>query len=804
MKFDERNYIGKRPIQEIVNIVDAPGPPDIVIDPTNTWLIALYRTGLMSAHELAQREIRLAGLRINPKINGVSRRRPYFSFTLIRVADGCEKGDFDDLDSPMEIDYIRWSPDGTKFAFTLIEEDRLILSICNVETGRCHRIDDLRLNATLTTPYVWSPDSRSILCLIVGDNHREKPHERHDAVKTIQPVIQKTDGESAPARTYQDLLKSPYDEDLFEYYTYSRLVKVDVEALIHGPTNDHRNDAVTPLDVDGMIARVTPSPDGHYTLLERIERPFSYVVPHPRFPRRIDIVDANGLPVQTFARLPLAENIPIGFDAVRQGPRLITWRADVPATLIWAEAQDRGDPGVKAPIRDHVYSISVPFNTNPTLLKSLEFRYAGIYAGDDRVMIVNERWRKTRKARMWLIAPDHPSSEKKLLHDISSEDRYNDPGRPLTRPTESGTNVLMTMNNERSIFFVGMGASPDGDRPFLDRFDLDTKTATRLWRSEEPFLERPVRLIDPDNGTLLIRRESYSEAPNYFIHTLSDSKHARQITRFLNPTPELSEIRKEIIHYKRSDGVDLTATLYLPPKYSDQDGPLPMLMWAYPREFKSAAAAGQVVGSPHSFFRILPSSPLYLLTAGYAILDGPTMPIIGQGDAEPNDTYIEQLTMSAQAAVDEVVRRGVANPRRIAIGGHSYGAFMTANLLAHTDLFRAGIARSGAFNRTLTPFGFQSEERTFWEAPEVYMAMSPFVHADKINDPLLLIHGEADENAGTFPMQSERLFNALKGLGKTSRLCILPFESHGYRARESVLHMLWEMQDWLERHLEEA
>jgi dipeptidyl aminopeptidase/acylaminoacyl peptidase len=226
-----------------------------------------------------------------------------------------------------------------------------------------------------------------------------------------------------------------------------------------------------------------------------------------------------------------------------------------------------------------------------------------------------------------------------------------------------------------------------------------------------------------------------------------------------------------------------------------------MLMWAYPREFKDAEAASQMIGSPYQFNAISISGPLPFLASGYAVFDGPTMPIVGEGDAEPNDTYVAQLTASAQAAVDEVVRRGVATRDRIAVGGHSYGGFMTANLLAHTDLFAAGLARSGAYNRTLTPFGFQAEERTFWEAPEVYYEMSPFMYADRIDEPILLIHGEADNNTGTFPLQTERFFNALKGHGATARYVLLPHESHGYAARESVLHTLHEMNAWLDRYV---
>ena len=423
--------------------------------------------------------------------------------------------------------------------------------------------------------------------------------------------------------------------------------------------------------------------------------------------------------------------------------------------------------------------------------------------GSDDLALVSSFWWRTRRTRTWIVKPGSPASDPELLFDRSVEDRYNHPGSPLLKRNSFGTQVLRTDNDGSSLLLTGRGASAEGDRPFLDRLDLTTKAATRLWQAAGPYYESVVDFLGEDDLHLITRRESNTEPPNFFIRNL-ETGELTQLTEFPHPLPKLKQVRKEIIRYPRSDGVMLTATLYLPPDYTAGDGPLPMLMWAYPREFKSAQAASQLTDSPHRFVRVSPLSALPWLLHGYAVLDGPTMPIIGEGDQEPNDRFVEQLVSSAQAAVDEVVRRGVADRQRIAIGGHSYGAFMTANLLSHSDLFRAGIARSGAYNRTLTPFGFQSEQRTLWESPETYFKMSPFMHAHKVNEPILLIHGEADNNSGTFPLQSRRYYAALKGHGATVRLAMLPHESHGYRARESVMHMLWETTQWLDTHVKQA
>jgi dipeptidyl aminopeptidase/acylaminoacyl peptidase len=446
---------------------------------------------------------------------------------------------------------------------------------------------------------------------------------------------------------------------------------------------------------------------------------------------------------------------------------------------------------------------AAPFDGEPLLLTTLGQRYAGIQWGTGDLALVGDWWWKTRNVRTWIVKPSSPATEPVLLFDRSWEDRYNDPGRFVSHTNEYGHAVLTPSADGKGLFLIGTGASPEGNRPFLDRLDASTQETTRLWRSEAPYYERPVELLDRDVKRFITRRESRESPPNYFVHTVG-SEDVTALTEFPHPTPQLANLQKEIIHYERADGVKLSGTLYLPPGYTTDDGPLPLLMWAYPTEFKSADAAGQITDSPYQFDRIGWWSPLLWLTQGYAVLDDPKLPIVGEGNTEPNDTYVEQLVAGAKAAIDEVVRRGVTDPEHIAIGGHSYGAFMTANLLAHCDLFRAGIARSGAYNRTLTPFGFQAEERTLWEAPEVYFQMSPFMHADKVNEPILLIHGEADNNSGTFPMQSERFYNALKGHGATARLVMLPHESHGYRARESVLHMLWETDRWLETYVKGA
>ena len=603
--------------------------------------------------------------------------------------------------------------------------------------------------------------------------------------------MQESRGRKAPARTYEDMIRNESDAAVFEYHmqTVAGIFPVEGGAASGIP--------IPP----AMIIRATPSPDGRFVLAEIAHRPFSYTVPLDRFPRRIEIWSREGL-VKQIADLPLADQVPIDFDAVRTGPRNADWRADKPATLYWVQALDEGNPKNDVPLRDRIYTLSAPFTSEAARLMDIPLRFDQVQWGTDDLALVWSGRFKDRKSQTWWIKPDVAGAAPQIVFDRSSEDSYSDPGQPVTTINSSGKPQLLWGKVPHSLFFIGEGASPEGARPFLDRLDLETKKTTRLFRSDAPYYEFPLTLA---NGLLITRRESPTDPPNFLARDVT-KKTSHTITSLPNPAPQMAKVSKELIRYKRADGLDLNGTLYLPPGYDPKkDGPLPVLMWAYPAEFKSAAAASQITTSPYYFVRGFPGgSPIAFALRGYAVLDDPSIPIIGEGNKEPNDTYVEQLVAGAQAAVDELVRRGVGDRDRMAIAGHSYGAFMTANLLAHSDLFRAGIARSGAYNRTLTPFGFQSERRTLWEAPDAYTKLSPFFFADKLKTPILFVHGEKDANPGTFPIQSERMYQAVKGNGGTARLVFLPAESHGYEARESVLHTVAEMIDWFDRYVKNA
>jgi dipeptidyl aminopeptidase/acylaminoacyl peptidase len=774
----------QRPPDPIPRMVGAAPPPTLSLAPDRREILLMEREGLPPIARLAEPELRLAGLRFHPSTNGPSRELHGLGLALVEVETGARR----DVELPgdFRIGDTAWSPNSEHVAITRATDNGIELWLLERESGKARRLLGPVLNSLFGDPIQWDFDSRSLYVRRIPEGRGEPPAP---PVVPTGPVIQESSGVAEPARTYQDLLANAHDEAVFEHYATSEWVRIAVD--------DGKIEPVLPA---GLWSSLDPSPDGSHLHATRYNRPFSYQTPISTFGREIAVFDRQGRRVNQIENRTEVTPPRIGRDMVNPGPREVQWRADAPATLIWAEAADGGDARSTSALRDRVLMLAAPFQGEPTVLAELDQRFASATWGKDGSALVRSTWQTSSRTKTWLARPDQPGSAPGIVFDHSLEDRYAHPGIPLTEPAGNGHRLLI-FDDDGGIFLAGEGASPAGNYPFLDRLDLASGKAARLWQCADPFYESVVALLSRDGRRFITRRESAAEPPNYLVRDLAADR-ATPLTEIPDPVPELAGLRRQLITYTRADGVPLSAALLTPPGYDQgRDGPLPLLLWAYPREFRDPAAAGQVADSPNRFSRPIGASHLYLLTQGYAILDGPAMPIIGEGDTEPNDSYIEQLVASAAAAVDKAVEMGVAERGRIAVGGHSYGAFMTANLLAHSDLFRAGIARSGAYNRTLTPFGFQAEPRSFWEAPAIYQRMSPFAHANQIKAPVLLIHGIEDDNSGTFPMQSERLYQAIAGHGGTVRLVMLPHESHGYQAKESVLHALAEMTAWLDKHV---
>lgn len=776
----------QKPPKEILDLADVDMAPSMRIDDAGEQMVLLYRDQYKTLAELSETEMRLAGLRINPITNISSRERYYKDIAVMQVGEE-EETRVTGLPKTPRLSNFSWSPDEKYMAFTHTTLEGVELWLLDIDNGHARKLTDDILNANMGRPFSWFKDSEKLLVQLLPED-RKPLIDKSLAIPT-GPRVSINEGQEAQNRTYQDLLTDKADEDNFEQLVRSELKTVDLE----GNTEPW-------MDAD-MYRYVSFSPNGEYIMVTTLSRPFSYLVPYYRFPTQYKVYTKEGEFVKTVEEVPLTEELPKGFMAVREGKRSIGWRNDQPATLVFAKALDGGDPEKEVDYRDEVFTWKAPFDSEPESLVKTITRYAGIMWGTEELALVYERWWNTRNIKAYFINPEDPAQERMMVMDRNYQDRYNDPGTPVTTKNEYGESVLLVDKN--NMYLMGDGYSKEGILPFVDKYTIETGETERLWRAKpNNKLERLAFALDIKKGKVLTRIESKNEYPNYYIRDIRKQEKLEPITFFENPFEAMANVHKEVIKYKREDGVDLSATLYLPAGYDKDSGDkLPMIMWAYPTEFKDRASAGQVTASPNEFTYLWYGSPIFWVNRGYAILDDASFPIIGEGETEPNDSFIKQLVGNAKAAIDAVDEMGYIDRDRVAVGGHSYGAFMTANLLSHSNLFAAGIARSGAYNRTLTPFGFQSEERNYWEAPEIYYNMSPFMHADKMDSNLLLIHGEADNNSGTYPMQSERYFNALKGLGANVRLVVLPKESHGYSARESVLHVLWEQDQWLEKYV---
>lgn len=783
----QENITFQKPSQEILQLADYERAPSVSLSSNKEWMVLMYRNTYKTLQDLNQEEMRLGGLRINP-ITNISSTTTFINNIKVKKVSDKVESDVKGLPANANISNLSWSPDESKMAFTHTTENGNELWILDLKTTTAKKLTDAVLNANLGNPITWYKNSEKLLIKTLPANRPALI----DASKAIPkgPIVSTAEeGVVSQNRTYQDLLKNKTDEANFETLVTSELYTVDL------------NGNKKLFKEADMYAGESFSPDGNYILLTTIEKPFSYLVPLNRFPMKTHAYDSNGNAIALVNDIPLNEIMPKGFMAVRKGKRSMSWRADKPASLFFVEALDEGDPANVVEKRDALYSWDAPFNNSPELLTKTTQRFAGIIWGDETTAIVYDQWYDTRNIKTYLFNPS-TKEDLKVIWDRNSQDIYSDPGSFQTKKNQFGRYTLQKEGNK--MFLIGDGYTRDGQFPFIDEFDAQTMQTKRLYQANHTDkIESISEIIDIKKGEILVNIQSKNDYPNYYFRNIKNKRGLKQITFNENPFESIKDVHKEVIKYKRKDGVELSGTLYLPAGYNRKNPTekLPLLIWAYPAEYKDKNSAGQSTANPNEFTFPYYGSFVYWAAKGYAVLDDAAFPIIGEGDEEPNDTFIEQLIMNAEAAIDAVDQLGYIDRKRVGVGGHSYGAFMTANLLSHTDLFACGIARSGAYNRTLTPFGFQREQRNYWEVPEVYNRMSPFMNAEKMKTPMLLVHGEADNNPGTFTLQTERYYQALKGLGAPVRMVILPKESHSYFAKDNILHLLWEQEQFLDKHL---
>ncbi|MDO4225251.1 MAG: prolyl oligopeptidase family serine peptidase [Bergeyella zoohelcum] len=780
----QENLGYQKPSAEILQLADYERPPSVFMDSKKELLVFSYRNTYKTLDELNQEEMKLAGLRINLNTN-ISSTMTYITNLKIRKINEKKEIQVKNLPQNPKIAYVGLSPDEKKLSFTNTTNKGVELWVVDLASATAKKLTNDNLNANLGMPYTWSRDSKSLIVKQIPSDIKPLIDSKKDI--PTGPIVSTADGKVSQNRTYQDLLKNPQDEANFDTLTHSELYKVSLDG------------SSVLFKKSDIYAGVSFSPDGQYIMLSTIKRPYSYIVPLGRFPMESVVYDLNGNLVKKVNDIPLTEVMPKGFSAVRAGKRSMSWRSDAPATLVFAEALDGGDPAKSVEYRDEVFTWEAPFNDAPKSFFKTKQRFGGVVWSNSNYAFVSENWYDTRNLKTYLVNLKDLSS--KVIEDRNYQDVYSDPGHFNTTINEFGRGVVDVKDGKS--YLIGEGYTKDGQHPFIDEMNLQTLEKKRLYTSNiKNAKEDILDILDIKKGEILTSQESANEFPNTYKKNIKTGKSVA-VTSFANPFASLGNVHKEVIKYKRNDGVELTGTLYLPASYDrkTKKEKLPLLIWAYPTEYKDKNTAGQSTQNPNDFTYPYYGSFVYWVSKGYAVLDDAAFPIIGEGKTEPNDTFIEQLVANGRAAIDAVDKLGYIDRKKVAVGGHSYGAFMTANLLTHSKDYACGIARSGAYNRTLTPFGFQSEQRNYWDTPEVYNKMSPFMNADKMKTPMLLVHGEADNNPGTFTLQTERYFQALKNLGAPVRMVLLPKESHSYVAKENILHLLWEQEQFLDKCL---
>jgi dipeptidyl aminopeptidase/acylaminoacyl peptidase len=782
----QENLSYQKPPKEILELADYERAPSVNMDSKKEYMLLSYRSTYKTLDDLNQEEMRLGGLRINPVTN-ISSTVTYITNLKVRKVSEKNEVQVKGLPDNPRISNLGMSPDEKKLSFSNTTNTGVELWVLDIATAQATKLTEATVNANMGNPFSWFADNQTILVRMLVKNRPALIDQKKDL--PTGPIVSTGDGSVSQNRTYQDLLKNPLDEQNFETLVTSELYKV---------TLDGKAELFKKAD---MYAGESISPDGNYVMITTIQKPFSYIVPLSRFPQKSVVYDKFGKVVKVVNEVPLTEVMPKGFTSVRKGKRSMGWRNDKPSTLFFVEALDEGDQANKVDFRDEVFLWETPFTANPTSLAKTQQRFGGITWGNDNIAILSDYWYDTRNAKTYIINPSNPSQAPKVIWDRNYQDIYSDPGNFETKKNQYGKFVL-TLDNDKA-YLIGDGFTKEGQFPFIDEFNLSTLKTKRLYQSIYKDKKEDIMSVeDVKKGEALVMIQSKNEYPNYYYRNFKSKGKLTQLTHFKNPFASIENVHKEVIKYKRKDGVELSGTLYLPVGYDKtKKEKKPLLIWAYPAEYKDKNSAGQSDKNPNEFTFPYYGSFVYWVTRGYVVLDDASFPIIGEGTTEPNDTFIEQLVANAEAAIDAVDKLGYIDRTKVGVGGHSYGAFMTANLLTHSNLFACGIARSGAYNRTLTPFGFQSEQRNYWDVPEVYNTMSPFMNANKMKTPLLLTHGEADNNPGTFTLQTERYFQALKNLGAPVRMVILPKESHGYVAKDNILHLLWEQDQFLEKYL---
>ena len=753
----------QRPPKVFEELALATQTPRPVFNDDCSAIMLLYGNGTVPIADIPTNDLCLATVRIDPNRYCRMIEKGYYKASLKPIPNG-EEIEICNLPEGSTIIHAAWYPTGDKVLIFNREKDGVYLYSASLENGSATRISNRRINTTARKFIEWTSDTEFITaCVVEG---RQAPERG----TPIGPVVQESLGKKTRKRTVQGLLRDDFDMQALKFYFTSQLV--------HFTSSGEKE-----IGKPALYRTINISPNREFLMIYRVVEPYSCEAKFMSLKSVVTIEDLEGNIVKT----------------VKQRSKL-SWRSDRPATLIWCVNAKKDNPDYKATI----YEQDAPFTEDRRIVVRTTKPFEKIYWCNDNLALVVEK----EKNKVVISSFKPGDSDLHTIVSYNSKNIYDHlPGEPIMVRNHYGRKVLWTNEEGNEVMFIGEGYTPDGQIPNLTLYKLDGGGSKVIWKSKAPYFEKIIAAKDPTARIFITSRESFEEPTNFYLSNLKKRSRVA-ITDLPEPYPALKGITRQLLTYKRADGLELKSFVWLPAGYNaKRDGKLPILIWAYPRGYKSAEEAARPKYSLYTHPKIptTGSSALFWLTQGYCVMESMAMPLIPmEGHKKANDTFVEQLTMNAEAAIKALSEAGYGDPNRVAIGGHSYGAFMTANLLTHTKLFKAGIARSGAYNRSLTPYGFQDENRDYWSAMELYHEMSPFDHANKLSGALLLVHGNADQNSGTHTIQSERYFQALRGHKKYIRYVELPEDGHTYQIRENILHYLYEANLWLDKYVKNA
>ena len=828
-----------RPPAAIERLVTAPRQNNVSLSnqsPNRKWFLKLQSEGLPSIQAFGKPHYYFAGLQVDHKANRarVLTTRGSSGLAIIDATTGQSRT----LETPRgaSISNPQWSPDGSKLAYIANFEDASRVYVADLATGKSRQVSPRPLLATLVTSVDWTADGSQVIAVLIPDGRKAEP--QRPAIET-GPLVRLTDEKKEKTRTFASLLRDPFEKELMEYYVTGQLATINAS-----------NGSIRKIGAPAMISAVDASPDGKYFHVTLMRKPFSYIVQYNSFGTSEQIWDGDGKMLAELVNRPLREatsDDDAGFGGQGAGqndpnPRNVGWMPNGaglyylqqdPAPPRGAAAADSTEGGAqRGPRRkDRLYQWSPPFDagSKKVLLES-DNRMSGILFTDDaKAVFVAEN--PTGTGHVYAHYFDEPGKNYTIWRvrglnasvggggggfggggggrggtGADSVTFYQNPGTIMAKRGRAGGNVALVSTDGRFAYLQGTRYfktwQDSAPRGFVDKVEIKSGQKSRVFEGRTDMYETVTAALDDDFSKFVVARESPTQVSDAYLRDGASGNYTK-LTNNKDYTPEFTAAIRKRIPVMRADGYRFIVNLTLPQDYKPGTR-LPAMFWFYPYEFTDQAGYDRTLrtNNINQFPNAGPRTIEYLVTQGYAVANFDP-PIFG-ANGRMNDNYVSDLVGNLTAVIDELDKQGFIDRSRLGLGGHSYGAFSTVNAMVNTPYFKAGIAGDGMYNRSLTPNGFQSERRDFWEAQKTYLDMSPFFKADKLTGALLMYHSIEDQNVGTAPISSERMMHALQGLGKVASLYMYPYEDHGPAAKETLLDQWARWTAWLDVYVKNA